>query len=188
MSQAETDELHHQDADPPTWRKTPVHLTRGWVVFVVLFAFAFMGMAAYAAVTTVRLDNRVTRETVANSIAGQVDSCQTANDRRDEARKLAEDVLATDQRALDADSRALESDQASWQAIDDLFPTGIPEPARSTVFGGLNERSIDLEAQQAALSERSAQIDTTYAHTDCAALARQLGGTVPATVSTSVEG
>lgn len=121
------------------WTAVPANVTRGWLLFVVAVAFAFIFFAIYVTISVVRLDNRVTRDRLEAAIRDQVESCQAANDSRDEAKVVA--LLS------------VESDRNIWEAIDALFDNGLPEPARTVIFDGLTSREN--------------LIDTTYKHEDC---------------------
>lgn len=129
------------------WINTPASVTRGWLLLSTLIGFVFVGCAIYAAVTSVRVDNRVTREESRRSASAQVETCMSTNERRREARNIAAADVAEDRRI--------------WESIDDLFPTGLPEPARSIVFDGLDSRTLLIAA--------------TYQPVDCGALAASLG-------------
>ena len=108
------------------WTAVPANVTRGWLLFVVAVAFAFVFFAIYVTISVVRLDNRVTRDRLEAAIRDQVASCEAGNESREEAKVVA--LLAVD------------SDRSIWESIDDLFDTGIPEPARSIIFNGLTSR------------------------------------------------
>lgn len=124
------------------WLAVPARVTRGWLLASVLLGFVFLGCAIYAAVQTIQLDNRVTQERVASSIAQQIVTCELTNDRRAEAKIVAEaDVV---------------EDRKLWLSIDALFDDGIPEPARTTIFSGLDSRQVKIE--------------TTYDPVDCSAI------------------
>lgn len=121
------------------WTAVPANVTRGWLLFVVMVAFVFVFFSIYVTVSVVRLDNRVTRDRLEAAIRDQVQSCVAGNASRDEAKVVA--VLA------------VESDRNIWEALDDLFDNGLPEPARTIIFDGLTARENLIE--------------TTYKHEDC---------------------
>src|SRR5688572_17176832 len=62
------------------WSAIPANVTRGWLIFVLAIAFAFLLFSVYVTVQVVRLDNRVTRDRLEAAIADQVESCQAGND------------------------------------------------------------------------------------------------------------
>jgi hypothetical protein len=115
------------------WIKSggPASVTYRWLIASVFVGFTFVGCAIYAAVQSYQTDNRLTRERVAESITQQVVTCMTSNDRRAEAK----DVATAD----------VEEDRRIWEAIDALFDTGIPEPARTVIFTGLEVRQNKIE-------------------------------------------
>jgi hypothetical protein len=159
MTLGPTDEEGNPDVHTK-WRKTPIRLTRGWAVFCVLFAFAFMGLACYAAVSTARLDNRVTAKAIADSAATQVATCVASNLTRADAKTIATSGVEADRRALDADRDV-------WDSIDHTFPNGLPPDIRASLDASFAVRDADLDARQDL-------IDVTYMPRDCDELARAL--------------
>lgn len=153
------------------WLAVPASVTRGWLLLSVAIGFVFLGCAIYAAVQTVKLDNRVTQQQIAESVASQVTTCVTTNERRAEAKQVADESLAADQSSLDRDLEALHNDEANWEAIDGLFEGGIPEPARATIFAGLAVRANTLTSQQKALDSRQSRINSAYEPVDCKLIA-----------------
>lgn len=124
------------------WIAGPPNLTRGQLLLATLFGWVFVGCSIYAAVTAIQLDNRVTQERVEDSIQQQILTCVTSNDRRVEAKLVAEADVAEDRRL--------------WESIDSMFPEGIPQPARKIIFDGL--------------MARQERIETTYDPVDCKAI------------------
>jgi hypothetical protein len=135
------------------WLAVPANVTRGWLLLSVALGFLFLGCAIYAAVQTVKLDNRVTQEQVAEAIGQQVTTCVNTNVRRMESAEVAN-------LDIDADQEALSNDRENWDAIGQLFDDGIPEPVRSTIYTGLEERQAKIEV-------RRVKVATTYAPSDC---------------------
>lgn len=161
-----------------TWMKTPANITRGWLLLSVGFGFVFLGCAIFAAVQTVRLDNRVTRDQIADSVQNAITACEATNARRAEARIIAEESAEADRVARLSDLAAVRGERDIWRSIDDFLEDGIPEPIRSTIFNGLDEREDGVVAQQEAIDRRLARIDTAYAPSLCEAVAT-VATTVP---------
>lgn len=145
----------------------PAHISYRWLLASVLLGFVFLGCAIWAAVETVQLDNRVTQQQVADSIASQIATCEITNERRAEAKVVASDAIEADQASLDRDEAALHNDEDNWMAIDDLFETGIPEPARGIIFQGLEARQETIEQSQALIDKRREDLESTFRPTDC---------------------
>lgn len=145
----------------------PANLTYRWLISGIALGMFFVGCAVYAAVTAYQTDNRVTDAQIAESIRQQVITCITGNERRADAKILAIASVDADQQGLDSDQKALTSDLASWQSIDELFPDGLPEPTRTVVFTGLADRQISLNMSQVSIDARRGQIDKTYEPVPC---------------------
>ena len=150
-----------------SWMAVPANVTRGWLLLSVALGFVFLGCAIYAAVQTIKLDNRVTREEIAQTVAQQVTTCLSTNHRREEASEVAN-------ADIDADEEAIANDRANWDAISELFDgDAIPEPARTTIYAG-------LDARQAKIVARRAKVEATYTPTDCSVIGTaQVLATIP---------
>lgn len=156
MTQPEID-----DGDPMTletfqqWRKRPANtnLTNGRLLASRLVWTFCISLGAFVGYRQIRLDNQITRDKVDAALVREVADCLQTNDIRELAKQVAEGDVKQDQAALD-------SDRASWLAIDDLFPEGIPEPARTTVFTGLQSR-------QDAINVQNDLVDSVYATSPC---------------------
>lgn len=168
MSPIETESSDEFD-NASLWIKSgrSANLTYRWIFAAILLGFSMVGISIFAAVQTVKLDNRVTREEVAQSLAQQVETCITTNDRRREAAVLANEAADADQTGLEIDQTALDNDRANWEAADAEFPNGIPEPLRGTIFTGLDARQKAIDGQQTAIDKRRERIVSTYQATDC---------------------
>lgn len=154
-----------------TWRKGPIGLTREWAVYSLVVGFAFVGVAIYAAVSTARLDNRVTADSLAQSNAQQVAACVAGNLTRADAATIATD-------GVKADRSALEGERKVWDTIGEEFPRGLPTSIRESL-------DMSFAAREASLVARQKLIDVTYMPRDCDALAASLaapGGSVTADV------
>jgi hypothetical protein len=137
------------------WRRRPANtnLTNGRLLASRLVWTFCLALAAFVGYRQIRLDNQITRERVDAALVREVEDCIQTNDLLQLAKEVAEGDVKQDQASLD-------SDRASWLAIDDLFPDGIPEPARTTVFAGLQSR-------QDALIVQSELVDTVYQPSPC---------------------
>lgn len=146
------------------WRRSaaPANISYRWIFASMIVGFSFVAVAIFSAYTAITTDSRVSRDQSARALAQQYAACLTTNDRRDEAKEIAEGDVANDQATLD-------SDRASWDAIDALFPDGFPEPAWTTIQTGLDTRQANITAQVSKIAK-------TYEHTDCQKL---LGGAPP---------
>ena len=125
------------------WRRRPANttMTNGRLVASRLVWTIGLALAAFVGYRQIRLDNELTRDRVDAALIREVEDCLQTNEIRQRAQEVAEGDVTQDQAALD-------SDRASWLAIDDLFPDGIPEPARTTVFTGLQARQDALNVQR----------------------------------------
>ena len=163
MTQPETDD--HAPENRTTletfheWRKQPANtsLTNGRLLGSRIVWTVFLALAVFVGYRQIRLDNQVTRDRVDAALVREVEDCLQTNEIRELAKEVAEGDVKQDQASLD-------SDRASWHAIDDLFPEGIPEPARTTVFAGLQTR-------QDALNAQSELVDVVYTSLSCTTLA-----------------
>lgn len=159
MTQPETDERIPENQSTletfQEWRKRPANtsLTNGRLLASRIVWTFFLTLSAFVGYRQIRLDNRITRERVDAAIVAQIQDCTQTNNLLELAKKVAEGDVRQDQAALD-------SDRASWLAIDDLFPDGIPEPARTTVFTGLQSR-------QEAIIAQSQLVDAVYEPSPC---------------------
>lgn len=170
MSQSTSDDPE-SDGEPMTekrkitpaeiWRRSaqPANVTYRWIFASMIVGFSFVAVAIFAAVTAVSTDNKLTRDQSARILAQQYAGCLTTNERRAEAKEIAEGDVKNDQDSLD-------SDRANWDAIDALFPDGFPEPAWTTIQAGLDEREANIKSQRD-------RIEKTYGPSDCSKL---LGG------------
>jgi hypothetical protein len=178
MTQRETD----GDRQPTTrerfleWSDRPASVTNGHLLISRLVWTFFLAMSAFVGYRQLKLDNKVTRESVAAAVVREGDNCAQSNARIVLAKDLAENVLVADRGFLESDQKALDSDEANWNSIDELFPDGFPEPARSTIFQGLADRQADLDDQQQRLDDREKQIDVTYVLAPCDQPVEQTGG------------
>jgi hypothetical protein len=154
------------------WERSagPANLTYRWLLGGIAIGTFFVGCAVYAAYTSYQTGNRLTSSQVAESIRQQVITCVLSNDRRADAKDIAEASAQQDQQGLASDQGALASDLASWQSIDDMFPDGLPEPTRTVVFDGLAKRQASLDRQQIAINDRVEKIATSYAPVDCSSI------------------
>lgn len=107
------------------WLTTPTATTRGFLLTIVWVLVAFCGAGIYAAVWFADEQRQ--------------SDCENVNTIRANARLIA---------IADVDT-----DRTIWLAIDDLIDNGLPEPARSTIFDGLDNRYT--------------KIDETYRRTNC---------------------
>lgn len=151
------------------WRKGPAAVTREWLVYSAVIGFAFVAIAIYAAVSTARLDNRVTAESLAQSNAQQVAACVASNGTRADAATIATAGVKSD---LDA----IAGERKVWATIDEAFPDGLPEQIKASL-------DLSFSVREASLTARQKLIDVTYMPRDCDELARSLarpGDSVPA--------
>lgn len=154
MTQPGTD-----DGDPETqvtfreWSNRPANVTNGRLLASRIVWTFFLALSAFVGYRQIRLDNQITRDRLDAAIIREVEDCIQTNELRALAKEVAEGNVKQDQAALD-------SDRASWQAIDDLFPDGIPEPARTTVFTG-------LQVRQDAINIQSMLVDSVYQTSAC---------------------
>lgn len=135
------------------WRTRPASVTNGRLLASRVVWTLFLAFSAYVGYRQITLDNEVTQDKLDQVAQRAADVCGQTNDRRAEAKEVAEGDVEQDQAALD-------SDQATWNAIDKLFPGGIPEPARTTIFTGLQTR-------QQAIIAQTELIDTVYNPSPC---------------------
>lgn len=118
-------------------RKTDVRLlarkvTVGWIALVLVVVFVSVGLIAYSVKANFDADR-------ARDERNRVTECEAANRRRADAKTVALSDVS--------------SDRQIWNAIDEIIADGIPEPARSTIFAGLDMRE--------------ALIFTTYVQVEC---------------------
>ena len=146
------------------WIAAPIQVTRGWLLLSVLIGWAFVSIAIFSAVQTIRLDNRVTTDGIASAVAQQVASCSDANTRRLEAKDVA---LA----ALEADINGIDFDETVWDGVDNALPEGLPEPLRTLVYEGLAARRQDMQKQRD-------RIELTYTAVDCSSLIARTSASV----------
>lgn len=158
------------------WADRPASVTNGHLLISRLVWTFFLAISAFVGYRQLKLDNKVTRESVQAAVIREGDNCLETNARLVLGKDLAEQVLDADRAGLSSDQKALDSDVANWNSIDELFPDGFPEPARSTIFQGLSDRQADLDEQQKRLDERDDQIDATYLIEPCPGAAVQPGG------------
>lgn len=97
---------------PRRWFSEPVNFTRGFMLACITVGFAFTGFAMWGAINVV------------NDL--RLQDCRAVNLRRSEAA----DVARAD----------VDADRVIWNAIDELFDEGIPEPAREIIFDSLDTR------------------------------------------------
>lgn len=161
------------------WADRPASVTNGHLLLSRLVWTFFLAISAFVGYRQLKLDNKVTRESVAAAVVREDDNCQETNARILLAKDLSEKVLEADRGFLESDQKALDSDVANWSSIDELFPDGFPEPARSTIFQGLADRQADLDKQADRLDARADQIDVTYVIVPCSKPADQTGGDAP---------
>lgn len=171
MTQHETDGTPR--GEPTTqerfreWSSRPASVTNGHLLASRIVWTVFLAISAFVGYRQLRLDNQLNTDRIEAAITRESDNCVDRNDRRESARMLAEETLAADQSALDRDQDALDNDVAIWTSVDDLFDDGIPEPARTTIFQGLNDRRVTIEHDQERLDGREVAIEATYALEPC---------------------
>lgn len=117
---------HRRSDDGPqtglaSWRTRKI--TVSWALSVCAVIFLCFSLIAYSIKRNFDADN-------ARLAAADYYTCVGSNARRADARLVA---LAD-----------VDSDRDIWDAIDDLFPDGIPEPARGTIFDGLDAREANI--------------------------------------------
>lgn len=100
-------------------------VTVGWVLLVACMVFISVALIAYS----VKANFNADRDRVDQTIH---DTCVATNDVRSRAATVAEADVT--------------SDRQIWQAIDDLIPDGLPEPARTVIFSGLDTRLARIKA------------------------------------------
>jgi hypothetical protein len=167
MTQYETDDSRTTAEKFHEWKERPASVTNGHLLLSRLVWTFFLAISAFVGYRQLRLDNELTRDRIDHAISQAAAACQLTNERRDEAKLVAEGDIRQDQASLD-------SDLASWQAIDELFEGGIPEPARTTVFAGLTVR-------QGAIDTQSALVELTYQPATCPSTTQEIvDGTLPA--------
>jgi hypothetical protein len=174
MTQPTTDEPTHGQGTRERfleWSHRPASVTNGHLLASRIVWTAFLAISAFVGYRQLRLDNQVNTDRIEAAILRESDNCADRNARRDSARVLAEETLAADQASLDRDQDSLDNDVAIWTSIDDLFPEGIPEPARTTIFQGLSERQETIDGDQERLDGRDASIEKTYALEPCPGIA-----------------
>lgn len=178
MTQQETDDMPDDRTTAErfrAWRDSPASVTNGHLLVSRVVWTFFLATSAFVGYRQLKLDNQLTADRIEAAIVRESDNCQDRNERRTLARGLAEEALQADQNSLDRDQHALDSDVATWTAIDDLFDNGIPEPARTTVFNGLEDRQHQIEDDQEQLDGRTATIETAYELEPCPAIADGAG-------------
>ena len=153
------------------WSAQPASVTNGHLLASRIVWTAFLAISAFVGYRQLRLDNQVNTDRIEAAITRESDNCEDRNARRDSARVLAEETLAADQASLERDRDSLDNEVAIWTSIDDLFPEGIPEPARSTIFQGLADRDSAMDEDQGRLDGRDAAIDETYVLEPCPPIA-----------------
>ena len=150
----ETDE---SDLETPVkfreWSSRPANVTNGRLLASRIVWTFFLALSAFVGYRQIRLDNKLTRERVDAALIREVADCIQTNGLREKAKEVAEGDVKQDQAALD-------SDRVSWIAIDDLFPDGISELARTTVFTGLQTR-------QEAINTQGQLVDSVYQPSPC---------------------
>lgn len=104
----------------------------GWVLLVTSVIFICFALITYSVKHNFDADSD-------RAAKARHDDCIAANRRRADAQTVAE-----------AD---VDSDRQIWQAINDLVPNGLPEPAHTIIFSGLDDRLT--------------RILSTYKRTEC---------------------
>src|SRR5690606_39187516 len=150
-----------------SWARTRANITRGWLLASVILGFVFFGCALYAAVQTVRLDNRVTRDSIRETVIQATARCTETNERRAEAKQIALESAEADRVARLSDLQALYGERAIWESIHEILPDGLPDPVHETIFDQLELREADIMRQQDAIDARIERIESTYLPSVC---------------------
>ena len=153
------------------WSSQPASVTNGHLLASRIVWTAFLAISAFVGYRQLRLDNQINTDRIEAAITRESDNCVERNDRRESARRLAEETLVADRDSLERDRDSLANEVVIWTSIDDLFPEGIPEPARATIFQGLADREAGMEENLESLDNRDASIEETYELEPCPAVA-----------------
>lgn len=100
-------------------------VTVGWVLLVTAMIFICFVLITYSVKVNFNADQDRVDQTIH-------DTCVASNEVRSRAATVAEADVA--------------SDRQIWQAINDLIPDGLPEPAHTIIFSGLDERLARIDA------------------------------------------